>query len=809
MTRTFLPLVLGVIFAHGLPAESAEGRPAAPLRVATFACDLTPPLGQPLVSGDLLKTVEHPLLAKGIVIDDGQARYVLCAVDWCELCNASHLLFRQKIAAAAGADVAHVAVQCLHQHSAPLADGDAQKLLEHAPSPPPQVDAKVVEMLTDRLAAAVKQSLGHWEPFDQVGTGQAKVERVASSRRVAAPGGKILVRYSACKNPALRAMPEGLIDPLLKTITLARSGKPLVRLHYYATHPQSFYGDARASSDFVGIAREALEIKEQVRQIYFTGCAGDITAGKYNDGSRPARDELAARLLAGMTAAASATRFQPVDRVAWRSGPLLLPLRSDPGFTLAESLDNMNNPRGSYGLRTDKGSMRLAFIGRSQVPIELSCLTLGAVRILHLPGEPMVAFQLFAQQLLPGEFVAVAGYSDGSPGYICTERAYREGGYEPTDSMVSPQAEQVLKAAIRDLVELPAARRRSDPPAIHSSWDDLTEGVKTLDQWRRRREVLKRRYLELICDDQKPARPPLNFQVHESVVVDGVYTRKLISYNVDADERAHAYLGVPLGLKVPAPAVVALHGTTAQGKEQTAGLSGSPDKAFLDHLCRRGFVVIAPDHFVAGHRIPPEGPYETGRFYQKHPGWTAVGKFTFEHSIAIDVLESLPEVDRQHIGTLGHSLGGHGAYFLAAYDERIKAAAGNCGATFFRHNKSVENWARDRWYVYLKNIRPGLMEGDLPPIDVHEIIALIAPRAYLDLLGLNDGDPLTQRQRILMLTRIMDVYELEKAPANFAFYAHGRGHSVAYESRELMYGWMETHLKPPEATQAHLVGTAK
>ncbi len=56
-----------------------------------------------------------------------------------------------------------------------------------------------------------------------------------------------------------------------------------------------------------------------------------------------------------------------------------------------------------------------------------------------------------------------------------------------------------------------------------------------------------------------------------------------------------------------------------------------------------------------------------------------------------------------------------------------------------------------------------------------------------------------------MLTRIMDVYELEKAPQNFAFYAHGRGHSAAYESRELMYGWMETHLKPPEATQAHLL----
>ena len=348
-------------------------------------------------------------------------------------------------------------------------------------------------------------------------------------------------------------------------------------------------------------------------------------------------------------------------------------------------------------------------------------------------------------------------------------------------------------------------RERSAPPVIQSSWDDLLEGIRTADDWQARREVLKRRYLELIRDDQKPARPPLDLQEHESTAVEGLYTRKLISYQVEADERAHAYLGIPLNLSGKAPAIVALHGTTAQGKEQTAGLSGNPDKAFLDFYCRRGYIVISPDHFVAGHRLPAEGAYVTQRFYEKHPQWTAVGKFTFEHSIAIDVLQSLSQVDPQRIGALGHSLGGHGTYFLAAYDERIKASACNCGATFFRHNERVENWARDRWYIYLKHIRPGLLEGQLPPIDMHEIIALIAPRAFMDLAGLNDGAPLTQRQRVLMLTRIMDVYELLKAPQNFAFYMHGRGHSVAHESRELMCAWMDTHLKPPEATQTRLL----
>jgi len=343
-------------------------------------------------------------------------------------------------------------------------------------------------------------------------------------------------------------------------------------------------------------------------------------------------------------------------------------------------------------------------------------------------------------------------------------------------------------------------------PVVKSSWDDLTEGIKTQEDWRKRREVLRKRYLELIRDEHKPKkRPPLELKVHETVVVDETYARKLISYNVEADDRAYAYLGVPLELEGKAPAVVALHGTYPKGKERAAGLVDNPDKAYLDHLCRRGYVVIAPEHFVSGHRIPPEGPYETGRFYEKHPEWTAVGKFTYEHSIAIDVLQTLEEVDSDHIGALGHSLGGHGTIFLAAYDERIKAAACNCGASFFRHNPRVEAWARDHWYIYIKHIRPGLLEHKLPPIDFHEIISLIAPRAFLDLSGLNDGIPGTQRQRIPMLMRIMDVYEFEKAPQNFAFYVHGRGHSVAHESRQLIYGWMDTHLKPPEATKTRLV----
>jgi dienelactone hydrolase len=358
--------------------------------------------------------------------------------------------------------------------------------------------------------------------------------------------------------------------------------------------------------------------------------------------------------------------------------------------------------------------------------------------------------------------------------------------------------------------EQPEKRPRSAPPVIQSSWDDLLVGVKTADDWRLHRELLKRRYLELIRDDQKPAhKPPLDLHVHEDKVIDKQYRRLLISYNVEEGERAHAYLGIPLGAKSKLPAVVALHGTYPQGMRQAAGLESNPkqtyDNAYLDQMCRRGFVVIAPEHFVSGQRIPPEGSYDTKRFYEKHPEWTAVGKFTYEHSIAIDVLETREEVDRANIGAMGHSLGGHGTFFLAAYDERVKAAVSNCGAGSFRHNTGVEHWSRDHWYIYIKHIRPQLLAGELPPIDIHEIISLIAPRAYLDVSALNDGDPLMQRQHVLMLLKIADVYQLVGRPENFAFFVHGRGHGVPHETRALIYGFFDVQLKPAEATRTQPV----
>ena len=295
-----------------------------------------------------------------------------------------------------------------------------------------------------------------WIAPQPAGTGQAQVDRVASARRILTDDGKILTRWSACKDPDLRAKPEGRIDPMLKTVTLARDDKPLVRIHYYATHPQSFYGDARVCYDVPGFARQRLEEKEQVFQIYFTGCAGDVTMGKYNDGTPQARAELSDRLYAAMEASVAATRMAPADRLVWRTLPLVLQRKDQGDDDLAKNRalrDDATKP----DKERERAARRIALAEWMSQPLELSLLRVGPVDVVHLPGESMIEFQLFTQQQKPDRFVAVAAYGDLATGYICTEQAFQEGGYEPSASTVGPQSEAPLKDAIRRLLGAEAA----------------------------------------------------------------------------------------------------------------------------------------------------------------------------------------------------------------------------------------------------------------------------------------------------------------------------------------------------------------
>jgi len=430
------------------------GATEAGVKVATFVADVTPPLGEPLgFTYTATRVVEHPLLAKGIVLRDGGGTYVLCALDWCEIHNGSYELFRQKIAKAAGTSPSRVAVQTLHQHTAPAYDTETQQILNAARGIPSQKGLEFLEEAATRTAAAVAKAMTQGRTVTHVGTSWASVDQVASSRRIVQPDGTILGRMSSATDPEQQKAPEGVIDAYLRTLTFLDGSTPVVRVHYYATHPQTYYRDGRVTYDVPGIARERLEKESGVFQVYFTGCGGDIGMGKYNDGTPARRPVLVDRLYDGMVRSIKNVHVEPVTGVQWKTADMQLPARSDEAFSEATGRKMLAEGKAEgFDALNAAWMVAQAARARAQQPFQVSCLAINSIRILHLPGEPFVEFQLYAQSLRPELFIAVAGYGDCGTGYFCTDRAYSDkGGYEQNEAFIAP-SEKVLKEAIAGLV---------------------------------------------------------------------------------------------------------------------------------------------------------------------------------------------------------------------------------------------------------------------------------------------------------------------------------------------------------------------
>jgi hypothetical protein len=425
------------------------------LHLATFRADVTPPIGHPLCGGWIKPAVavDDPLEAVGVILLGMGRPIVLCAVDWCGLRNDANRLWREALAAAVQTVPECVAVHCVHPHNTPFADVEAEKLIAAAHAPP-SLDLAFYERSVKSCADAARAALAHTRRWTRAGFGQAMVEQVASNRRVLGPDGKVkYTRYSAAKDPQSRADPEGLIDPFLRTLSFWDADRPLAALSYYATHPMSYYGDGRVSADFCGLARRRRQAEEKdVFQVYFNGCAGNITAGKYNDGSPENRPVLRDRVHAGMVGAWKAIERFAVNSFSWRVEPVQLPARREANFGAEASRQVLNDSKATAA-RRNNAAFQLAWLARKDRPIDLTCLGLGRARILHLPGEPFVEYQLFARDQRPDGMVCVAGYGDGGPGYIPTARAFHQGGYEPTVALAAPESEAILQAAIRKLLK--------------------------------------------------------------------------------------------------------------------------------------------------------------------------------------------------------------------------------------------------------------------------------------------------------------------------------------------------------------------
>ncbi|MSU65337.1 MAG: dienelactone hydrolase [Opitutus sp.] len=257
------------------------------------------------------------------------------------------------------------------------------------------------------------------------------------------------------------------------------------------------------------------------------------------------------------------------------------------------------------------------------------------------------------------------------------------------------------------------------------------------------------------------------------------FTRQYVRYQIEDGVTTDGYLLMPRGLTGRLPAVVVFHQTIKTQAQQAAGLDAS--NAELMHgvqLVRRGYVVLCPRCYI----------FNDGATYvenvtimqQRHPEWKGMARMTWDAIRAADFLESLPNVEARRIGGLGHSLGAKEVLYAAAFDDRYKVAVfseGGIGLTF-------TNWEA-AWYL-----GPEIQRAQFS-LEHHQLMALIAPRAFLLLVG----DSADSDASAAYVEAVRPVFRLYGAENNVAWLNHHAGHRYPPPAQDAAEAFLDSHLR--------------
>lgn len=333
---------------------------------------------------------------------------------------------------------------------------------------------------------------------------------------------------------------------------------------------------------------------------------------------------------------------------------------------------------------------------------------------------------------------------------------------------------------------------------------DEQKRVRSAEDWeKKRREILHGMEEAMGKLPSMSNLPPFNVQIRDSLK-EALYTRYTIHFTAAENEIVPALLYIPSrkARNGKLPAMLALHGTGDAGKLLVDGLSPLANRAYGKELAERGYIVIAPDYPSMGELKDYDfknDRYESGTM-----------KAIFNHMRCVDFLQSRADVDPQRLGVIGHSLGGHNAMFLGAFDTRLKVIVASCGWTLMdfydigeeaskRYGGRLGPWAQDRYMPLLRE--KFQLDSEKIPFDFDQVIAAIAPRAFFSNSPLNDSnfEVAGVRQGVASAS---DVYRFFNAGENLQVHYPEAAHDFPPEVRVKAYQFIDKVLDHTPNEQA-------
>ena len=283
---------------------------------------------------------------------------------------------------------------------------------------------------------------------------------------------------------------------------------------------------------------------------------------------------------------------------------------------------------------------------------------------------------------------------------------------------------------------------------------------------------------------------PLDAKVISEEKLDG-YVRLKVTFAVEKGDRVPAWLLVPntATRDKKAPAMLCLHQTISIGKDEPIGLGKQDSKAQALHLVKRGFVCLAPDYPSFG-----DYKYDFQEAFKRGDYQSGTMKAVWNNMRAVDYLQSLPEVDGERIGVIGHSLGGHNSMFTAAFDERLKVIVSSCGfCSFAKYYKgNLKGWTSERYMPLIA--REFGNDPKKMPFDFSDVVTSFAPRAFLAVAPEKDDNFEVSGVRDV-IAAAEPAYKALKAANKLKALYPDAGHDFPADARKTAYEFIEAELK--------------
>ena len=252
--------------------------------------------------------------------------------------------------------------------------------------------------------------------------------------------------------------------------------------------------------------------------------------------------------------------------------------------------------------------------------------------------------------------------------------------------------------------------------------------------------------------------------------MEGAATLRQVDITITADGRSldiHLTMFVPNKVPKPVPVYLLIDNRGPANIDATRQVKSEFWPA--EEVIGRGYAIavfrnadVDPDNFDE-FKDGIHGLLDRG--VRPPDAWGTLAAWAWGASRCMDYFETDPEIDRNRVAVLGHSRGGKAALWAGAEDQRFAMVISNesgCGGAALARRRFGETVARinsafPHWFC--SNYRTWAGNEDAMPVDMHMLLALIAPRAlYVDCAA-DDlwGDP---RGSYLSLYNALPVFRL-------------------------------------------------